>query len=266
MSALPAPLVVLLTDFGLSDPYVGQLKGALYDCAPRLRLVDLSHDVAPHNVAQAGFFLASSFEHFPESTFFLVVVDPGVGTTRRIILLQKGARNVLAPDNGLLTALLDRPGAARAFAVHSLLVHTACPTFHGRDVFAPVAGRFLLGEPPHSLGEPVELDSLVRLPRAAPRLDGDTLSALVLHVDRFGNCVLNLAIETWARPLAPRRAPVLVAPTRHALRQVQTYGELAPEEIGLLPGSQGYFELAAHQSDAAARLGLTPGTPVEIAL
>lgn len=260
------PLVALLTDFGLADPYVGQLKGALYDCAPRLRLVDLSHDVSPHNVAQAGFFLASSFEHFPESTLFLVVVDPGVGTSRRIILLQKGARNVLAPDNGLLAPLLDRPGPARAFAVHSLLTHTACPTFHGRDVFAPVAGRFLLGEPPHSLGEPVDLNSLVRLPRANPVLKGDILSALVMHVDRFGNCVLNLAIDDWKRPLAPRRSPALTAPTAHPLRPVSTYGELAQGEIGLLPGSQGHFELAAPQASAAAKLGLAPGTAVTLAL
>lgn len=266
MSAPIAPLVVLLTDFGLADPYVGQLKGALYDCAPRLRLVDLSHDVTPHNVAQAGFFLASSFEHFPESTFFLVVVDPGVGTNRRIILLQKGARNVLAPDNGLLAPLLDRPGPARAFAVHSLLTHTACPTFHGRDVFAPTAGRFLLGEPPHSLGEPVDLDSLVRPPQARPVLNDDTLSALVLHVDRFGNCVLNLAVDDWKLPLAPRRSPALTAPTAHPLRPVNTYGELAEGEIGLLAGSQGYFELAAPLASAAAKLGLKPGATVTIAL
>ncbi|MGE4554431.1 MAG: S-adenosyl-l-methionine hydroxide adenosyltransferase family protein [Desulfovibrionaceae bacterium] len=267
------PPVVLLTDFGTMDPYAGQLRGALATLAPGAPILDLTHGVAPHNVVQAGFFLSSSLGHFPAGSVFLAVVDPGVGTDRRIVLARFGSRFVLAPDNGLLgLALFRRPDAACwdcSRAVARLLDATpVSATFHGRDVFVPLAARLLAGEPPEALGVPVPADSLVPAPMPDPApfgaFDPDGQQhTRVLHVDRFGNAVLGLLDHPVP---APGRPVVLVAPRRARLTCVTTYADIEPGEAGLLPGSQGFLEVAANRASAAALLGLASGMDVTLAL
>ncbi|MFW5721824.1 MAG: SAM hydrolase/SAM-dependent halogenase family protein [Desulfohalobiaceae bacterium] len=254
-----APLVALLTDFGLDDPYVGQMKAALLGKAPGTELVDISHGVRPQDVLQASFFLSASFPHLPGNSLCLCVVDPGVGTKRKIVLLQQGQQRVLAPDNGLLTLVLERGQAFRAWDMTaSQPPGPVSATFHGRDLFAPLAADLILGKDPDTIGMAIAVSSLHRLRLPRVTLQRDTLTAVVLHVDRFGNCVLNVP-DGWAARLRTYAWLRLEKPVDRSVALATTYGRLAQGQLGLLPGSQGYYELALNGSSAAADLGLAPG-------
>jgi len=257
--------IALLTDFGLTDPYVGQMRAALTRLAPGAVLIDVSHQVEPFATGQAAFFLAASAPHFPADSVFLCVVDPGVGSPRRIIGANVSGQDFLAPDSGLLGLLLDTP-SLQGTRLYDLTKATSgyagSATFHGRDIFAPLAARLSAGEDLSALGSPLDPAQLVRHPWAAPRPDAEGVDAHVLHVDRFGNCVLSLR-EGFA--LTREVAGLSLAPgERLGLRRVRTYADLGPGEPGLLKGSQGFFELAANQAPAATLLTLRPGDPVRI--
>ena len=138
-----APLIALLTDFGLADPYVGQMRAVLATAAPTVPVLDLCHGIAAHDVRQAAFYLAASLPWLPPGTVVAVVVDPGVGTERRLVLLERDGRRILVPDNGILTLVLERPGSLQAFDA-TPAVAPPCATFHGRDVIAPLAARLAM--------------------------------------------------------------------------------------------------------------------------
>ncbi len=260
----PSPVrrpIALLTDFGLDDPYVGQMKGVMARLASEIRILDLSHGVEPFNLVQAGFILKASAKHFPKNTVFVSVVDPGVGTSRRIILVEINGQSFLAPDNGLLGLVLARVEQLEVFDMSRAVtaLDSVSATFHGRDVFAPLASWLALGGPVHELGTRMEPEDLA--PSAFPEIIAihslqkhEETRVTVLHADRFGNCVLGL--ESGPSPLPDFRA--LRANGKPA-KIVTTYGELAPGELGLLAGSQDYMELAVNQGSAALELGLSPG-------
>lgn len=250
-----APLVALLTDFGLTDPYVGQMKAVLATAAPAVPLLDLCHQVAPHDCVQAAFFLAASLPWLPPGAVAVAVVDPGVGTERRIILLEAGGHRILAPDNGILTLVLTRPGPIQAFDA-SPTTPPASATFHGRDVFAPLAARLAMGEEASALGRPIDAFSLCRLPGLTPSRRGSAVTTRALAVDHFGNVVTSCDLATYGT-LSP--CPALLAPHRHALVPVANYAAIPLGAIGILAGSQGYLELAAPCASAAERLGLAAG-------
>ena len=266
-----AALVALLTDFGLQDPYVGQMRGVLARQAPGLAVVDVSHGVEPYNLAQGAFFLASSLPHFPHGTVFVAVVDPGVGTARRIVALEVAGQAVLAPDNGLLGLVLagNVPQGAYDLSAHACGEGVSA-TFHGRDVFAPLAARIALGEAPESLGPELDSATLVRLPWAEARWDEEhrVAQSAVVHVDRFGNCVLGLPGGPWTGRLCCSGVlSVRVGGGRTlAARPVLAYGELTQGELGLMAGSQGYLELCMNQASAAKALGVRCAEPVTIIL
>lgn len=258
--------LALLTDFGLHDPYVGQMKGMLHIHAPGAPVLDLCHSVEPFNIVQAGFFLAASQPYFPEETVFAAVVDPGVGGDRRIVLVEKFHQYFLAPDNGLLTLILHKQGLTRARDVSPPWRREASATFHGRDLFAPLAAKLANGEAASSLGEEINPHSLLRLPGAEPVLDGERLTALVLNVDRFGNCVLNLESPEWGNTLAKVPGLAIVSPVNASVRSAFTYDRLEPGQVGLIKGSQGYLELAMNQASAADELALRMGMAVTFQL
>lgn len=267
------PVIALLTDFGLADPYVGQMKGVLAGLVPEARVVDLSHGVEPYRVAQAGFFARASAMHFPPGTVFACVVDPGVGSERRVVLLAWRERLLLAPDNGLLSLFLAGGESLAAFDV-TPPAPPASATFHGRDLFAPLAARLAKGEAPSALGPEIGPAGLARAEWAAPRQERGRIVARVLHADRFGNLVLNLAVDAWAErlPVGVRLSVQAGAgravgfgmggPSRLRARRVTHYAELAPGELGLLAGSQGYLELALNQASAREALALGPESHV----
>lgn len=261
------PPLALLTDFGLSDPYVAQMKAVFLSQCPDARIVDISHDITPFHYEQAGFFLEASRKHFPQGTVFVAVVDPGVGSPRSIVLLEKAGQSFLAPDNGLLSLVLSAPGVATAYSCP--VGAEASHTFHGRDVFAPLAIRRLLGEPPEHLGIPVPISFLIQEDWARVEQDSQaqTLTARVLHIDRFGNTVLNLSAKDWKTSLFQAAGVQLRSlQASVSLRCVRVYSELQATEVGVLEGSQGFLELAANQISAAEILGLSCGDTVTLAL
>lgn len=258
--------VVLLTDFGLADPYVGQLKGALASNAPGAAVIDLTHQVEPFNTLQGAFFLAASRRHFPTGSIFVCVVDPGVGGERRIVLFEKHGQFFLAPDNGLLSLVAGQPGPARARDVTPPWRRETSATFHGRDLLAPLAARLAHGESTASLGTEIKPQSLMRLHVADPVLAGEEITASILHVDRFGNAITNLDIERFGQSVFKARGAYLSAPRESPLYAVVTYEKLSEGLVGVIKGSQGYLELAMNKAPAAKILDLSPGMAVTIVL
>jgi hypothetical protein len=260
MDRMP-PLITLTTDFGTRDPYLGALRGALLAACPRARLVDLGHDVAPYDVLGGAYLLGAAAPWFPPGTVHLAVVDPGVGGPRRALALAAGGLLFVGPDNGRFTAVYDRLGVDAVHAIEpaGLGLEHAHPTFHGRDLFGPVAGRLAEGMALAEVGP--EIGDPVRLPLAAPARTERELRASVLHVDRFGNVATNLTPEALARCGAAAGALALPG-TGRALPLRRTFGEAAAGELILLWGSSGYLELALDRASAAARLGLAAGDPL----
>lgn len=260
----PPRTIGLITDFGLTDPYVGQIKAVLARKAPGCQVVDISHGVAPFNVAQAGFFLAASYEHFPKDAVILAVVDPGVGTDRRIACLEIGNRMLVAPDNGLLSLALNRTWSeVRAFDLTRAMdaPKKISHTFHGRDVFAPLAAWLALGGRPEGVGPEMDPGDLVTQTWSHPEVEAGRALGHVVHIDRFGNCVLNLEAGSLGTPDGLHMESPSGGPLAYAIK----YADMPEGEPGLLEGSQGFLELAVNQRSAAKRFGLSMGDPVELA-
>ena len=253
-----APLIALLSDFGLSDPYVGQMKSVLLSAAPGVPLLDISHEVAPQDICQGAFFLAATLPWLPPGAVVVAVVDPGVGSDRRVVLAQVGGHWVLAPDNGLVSLVLGREGLCRLYDLTPRVV-PASATFHGRDVFAPLAARLAMGEEATALGSVWQGPAPVRLEGFLPERQGDAVSGRVLSVDRFGNVIVSLDLERFGQLPA---APAVTEPVHAPLIPAATYAVIPHGEIGILAGSQGYLELAVSHGSAAARLGLRRGDAV----
>jgi hypothetical protein len=250
--------IALLSDFGLTDPYVGQMKAALVSRAPEAPLIDISHGVEPFRIAQGAFFLAASRDHFPPGTVFLAVVDPGVGSARRAVALAAHDRFFVLPDNGLTALALTDPARSVAVDIGRTEVSS---TFHGRDLFAPAAARLALGEPLGTLGSAIDPASLVRPAWSEPVVEEGRIRAAVVHVDHFGNAVLNLP-ESWRPRLAERMDLRLAGPAGGSVAVVDHYGELSGNAVGILAGSQGYLELSRNMSSVASSLGLSPGDEI----
>jgi hypothetical protein len=267
-----APILTLLTDFGTADYYVGAVKGTVLRLAPEARLIDLSHEVAPGDVEGAADLLAAAAPAFPAGTVHLAVVDPGVGSERRILVAAAGGQLLVAPDNGLLTPFLGAPAGAEAggpayvWSVErrDLFLPSPGATFHGRDRFAPVAAALLRGEEPERLGRRIE--DPVRLPLALPRRretpDGAVLEGRVARVDRFGNLVTDLPAG-W---LESGRLVAVEVAGREIRRRIGHYAELAPGEPGALTGSLGTVELSLRGDSLAERWRVARGAPVRIVL
>ncbi len=252
----------LITDFGLSDPYVGQVKAVLTRLVPACPIVDISHGVEPFNILQGSFFLAASAPHFAKDAVLLTVVDPGVGSERRIVVLRRDEQFFVAPDNGLLGLILEEGGDVEAYDLTSAeeAVSKVSNTFHGRDVFSPIAAWLASGGKPENLGPEVALDSLVRHAGSRPTVTPGRAKAHVLHVDHFGNCVLNL----HSGSLGPLSGLTIRTPLGRVLQAVDTYSDLPQGTPGLLEGSQGFMEIAVNRGSAARDFGLSIGDSVEL--
>ncbi len=251
--------IALLTDFGLTDPYVGQLKGMILQHAPDARIVDLGHDIVPYALEQAAFYLRVSFSYFPKGTVFTAVVDPGVGGSRRIICLDAFGYHFLGPDNGVLGLLLKDDPDATAYEMSARCWGAVCPTFHGRDLFAPMAANLCIGESPETMGHTIALDALKQLTHSDPQPNGEYLTVRVMHVDHFGNVILNAPIDPWMSIFQKQSIISLHSPTGISLKIVDSYCQLQDGSVGLIPGSQGYLELAQNQYAASSYLGCTVG-------
>ena len=240
-------IVTLVTDFGTVDGFVGAIKGVILGRCPHATVVDITHDIPPQDVRAGARALAEAAPHFPPGSIHVAVVDPGVGTPRHPLLLASEGQLFIGPDNGLLS--LAAPGA-EAWILNrpQLFRSTVSRTFHGRDVFASVAGHLAAGLPPRSCGEPVKRWARLEQPR--PRAEGDRLEGVVLHVDRFGNLITNLDQAAvgdpgcWEVRLEERD----IGPIRG------TFGEVAPGQWVAYIGSSGALEIAIRDGDAASTL------------
>jgi S-adenosylmethionine hydrolase len=243
-------MISLLTDFGTADGYVAEMKGVLLTAAPGATLVDLSHDIPPHDVESARLAVARYWKRFPAGTVHLVVVDPGVGSTRRALAVASDGRFLVGPDNGVLSPALLLPGA---LAVSLPVPEDAAPTFHGRDVFAPAAAALARGAGIESLGAPCG-DPVIRRTPEVHREDDGWLRGEVIVIDRFGNAVTNLVM---AHATEVRVSDRLIPLGR-------TYAEVAQGEPVALVGSSGLIEIAVRDGSAASSLGLSRGTTVRV--
>jgi hypothetical protein len=241
-------IITLLTDFGTADGYVGEMKGVLASGAAGASLVDVAHDLAPHDVDGARLALARYWRRFPAGTVHVVVIDPGVGGDRAALAVESEGRFLVGPDNGVLSPALLHAGMR---CVSLPTPSGASATFHGRDVFAPAAAELAQGIALDALGEPLETPIIRRTPEATRRGDGAVLG-VVIAIDRFGNAVTNL--------MARRGGVVSVGERRLALSRA--YADAAPGMPVALVGSSGLVEIALREGNAAATLGLARGSAV----
>lgn len=254
-------VVTLTTDFGSSSGYVAELKGRLLHARGGCTLVDVSHDVPPQDIRHAAWLAGRACLAFPPGTLHVLVVDPGVGTARRLVWARLGAaddrQEFLCPDNGILSLALERLPliAAREIPVPPAV----SATFHGRDVIAPAAVRLLDGAAPETLG-PARPD-LVRIPWPRPLETAAGIAGEVIHVDAFGNLLTNLPAELWPRLAAAGR---LLVGGREVTRLVRTYADAPQGTLVALVGSQGCIEVAVVEGRADARVAATVGTAVTL--
>lgn len=274
-----APIIVLLTDFGTTDPYVGVMKGVMLGICPGAQLIDLTHAIEPQNVKEAAFTLLNNVRYFPAGTTFMVVVDPGVGSSRKAIVVRSGDYTFIAPDNGVLSYTLRELGAGHAFELSNPAYQLSrmSATFHGRDVFAPAAAHAAAGVSLEQFGSPV--NQPVTLPDPVLAVEGMRVTGEVLHVDHFGTAVTSIGGLRWATPdqlvLVPRfgdgaslglaAASVVVTVRSQTLKPIRhTYAEVARGEALALVGSSGYLELSINQGSFAAQYGVGIGDAVEL--
>ena len=257
------PLITLTTDFGEESPYVAAMKGVILGINPAARLVDLTHQVPPQDVRYAAFFLAGSVPYYPAGTLHVVVVDPGVGSERAVLHVEAEGQRLLVPDNGCWTSLLKPVSPApRVIRVAEPRYwrQPVSATFHGRDIFAPVAGHLSRGVAPADLG-PI-MTEWVRLPEPpAPRPGMNSLTGEVVFVDHFGNLITNIPAENLQ---PPRVLMVGKQSFRTGFRWVRTYAEADPGRLVALASSNGMLEVAVAQGSAARKLKAGVGTPVTV--
>ena len=257
------PIIALLTDFGTRDHYAGTMKGVVLGVCPDATLVDISHEVPPHDVLTGALELAASFRYFPAGTIFLVVVDPGVGSSRRGLAVDAGDYKFVAPDNGVLTMALEEAAARKIVELteRRYARPTVSRTFEGRDRFAPAAAWLAKGIELSALGRPAGAIHQLDVPR--PSTAAGVLSGEVLRVDRFGNLITNVDRRTFDTLVQGGAIEVRVG--AHAIpRVVSTYADAAAGEVCALFGSSDHLEIAANGASAASALGAGRGAAVHI--
>jgi len=262
------PIITLTTDFGLNDHFVGTIKGAILNIAPQAEIVDICHSVQAFDILDGALALAQSYSYFPTRTVHLVVVDPGVGSARRPILASSDKYNFVAPDNGVLSLMYareDRLNVRHITAEHYFL-QPLSNTFHGRDIFAPVAAYLAKGVDQEKFGH--EITDFVRFNAPKPKaVDSKTLRGVVLKADRFGNLVTNITPEDvpWLFQTTPPAFKIAIG-KKEITGMKANYADGAPGEVFGILGSMGYLEIAANRAAAVQLVGAGKGTEVNVIL
>ena len=257
------PIITLTTDFGLADAYVASMKGVILTRAPAARIVDITHQIRPQDIVQGGFTLACAFPHFPAGTIHVLVVDPGVGTARRLLLARTDHYYFLGPDNGALAIAFERepPREIVQLTVRDNFLEQVSATFHGRDILAPVAARLAHGAPLAQFGDRVIAFEPSPLPPPEKLADGRVRLQVAL-ADRFGNLILNLREEEHRRLLeAGGGLFSLEIAGRKIDRLLRTYGDADDDQPFALFNSSGYLEIAVRSGSAARVLSCAAGAP-----
>ena len=255
-------LITLTTDFGTSSPYSAVMKGVILSINPDATIVDLTHSIRPQDIHHANYFIKTAASHFPPCSIHVCVVDPGVGSERTPLYLEANDQRFVGPDNGIFTGVIRKANkqvVARRLADHRYWLPRVSNTFHGRDIFAPVAAHLSLGLDPSLLGP--EHHSPIELPSCSAVTFGKRWQGVVQFVDDFGNLITN--IPACKLKQLPQKVSVAGAPGG-ILRWVSTYSEAATGELVSLFSSDGYFEIAEVNGNASKRLGVTTGAVVEL--
>lgn len=257
------PLITLTTDFGTSSPYVAQMKAAILVRQREVDIIDITHAIHPQQVIEGALVLDDVTRRFPDGTLHVVVVDPGVGTSRRLVYAEIGTQRYLAPDNGLLSPLARRTSPTRLIELGNpqYWASKVSHTFHGRDILAPVAGHLAAGLPPEQLGP--ALDSLVELQIPEPHMAADHIVGHVLFCDSFGNAITNIRREQMER-LGPSEQISVACKSWSIYGVSRTYGDHRPGDCIALFDSQGRLELAVVHGSAEQMIGCECGTSVVV--
>lgn len=261
----PSGVITLTTDFGVQDSYVGTMKGVILRINPSATMVDLTHQISPQAVLEASLVLESAYRFFPLGTIHLTVVDPGVGTHRRAILVEAGGFYFVGPDNGIFTRVLEAEADVRVFELTnpSFMLPRISDTFHGRDVFAPVAAYLSQGIAPEEFGPLVEHPVELALPQ--PRRWGTELQGEVISIDSFGNVITNVSREAFETAVAGR--PFEITINGRTIDQLhRAYQEAEAGRILALFGSGDLLEIAVAGGRADRRLGVGKGDPLVVSL
>ena len=261
---MPPPILTLTTDFGLTDHYAGVMKGVILGICPRAQLVDISHHVTPFQIGEGAYLIAQAYRYFPGKTVHLVVVDPGVGSARRPILMEAADQYFVAPDNGVLSMVFSREKhKIRLISNDRYFLHPVSRTFHGRDVFAPVAAHLAAGVAPARIGRLIS--DYLRPGFEKPQRTGKrTWLGRILQIDHFGNIVTNFHVDDF--PDLEGRDFSMAIGAVETSSLLRTYAECAPGELFVIAGSSGYLEVSVSQGSAAGRIGCQTGASAELTL
>lgn len=244
-------MIALLTDFGTQDYFVGAMKGTIFSINESAQIVDITHDIPPQDIQSASFTLRACYKDFPAKTIFTAIVDPGVGSDRRAILVETANYYLIAPDNGLLSFIFDEDKTFRVFelADEKYFKHPVSDTFHGRDIFAPAAAHLSNGVKPAEFGK--ELKDFVRFEEnKRHRISGGKFEAEIIHIDRFGNLITNLKKEDLPDDFS------IVINGKRISRLQRFFAESIENELFMILGSSGFLEIAAFQDSAANLLNI----------
>jgi S-adenosylmethionine hydrolase len=276
-----ARLIALLTDFGTTDPYVGVMKGVIYSICPDALIVDVTHAIAPQNIRQAAFMLLTSYRYFPSDTIFVVVVDPGVGSARKPIAVQIDGYTFIAPDNGVLSYVIAENLSVNVYEIQNpaFMLPNLSASFHGRDIFAPTAGRIATGKHIEEVSVAIKSPQQINMPML--NIEAKRIIGEIIHVDHFGNLVTSIGrlqhMDSLTAILNPRfgvgemlyidTVSVRVSIVGVKVRGIKrTYSQASQDELLTMIGSSGFLEIAVNQGHAAAVLGATIGDRVEVEL
>ena len=251
-------IITLTTDFGLKDAYVGTMKGVILSIFPQARLIDITHEIEPQNILQARFLLRNFVRYFPKGTVHLVVVDPGVGSERRAILVKSQGQFLVGPDNGVFSDFFQADARIFHLTQKEFFLKEISQTFHGRDIFAPVCAHLASGREPQEMGE--EITDPLALPFPEPKKQGNLILGEVIYIDRFGNLITNLTKEQ-----IPQNAVIRIL-GKEISGLSQSYAQHSPGSLLAIIGSSGLLEISLANDNASLRLKAGIGQPVEVIL
>jgi hypothetical protein len=261
---MPKRLITLTTDFGTTDHFAGTMKGVILSILPAAQIVDITHEVPAFEIPDGAFTIAQAYRYFPKQTIHVIVVDPGVGSTRRPILAEMAGQFFISPDNGVLSIVFahEKP-KVRHITNQRYFLHPVSRTFHGRDVFAPVAAHLASGVAPARFGKLI--DDYLQLTFHRPTQTGkNAWTGSVLKVDRFGNLITNLHLNDF--PNLQTRPFRLLAGRQPITRLALTFTECSAGELFVVVGSSGHLEVATNQGSASKILGCGAGSTVELTI
>jgi len=259
-------MITLTTDFGLKDPYVAEMKAVILSTCPNAIVVDITHEIAKFNIRMGAYVLASAVPYFPEGAIHVAVVDPGVGTRRRPIVIQTRQGFFVGPDNGLLVLAAEKQGIERIHELTNLrlMLPKVSHTFHGRDIFAPAAAHLVNGMKPEEFGP--EIRKVVQPEFAKVTKRNGVLVGEVLHVDGFGNIITNINEKEVAQSRVKSEINVELASCKLKLKFCKAYGETEPQEHLALIGSHGFLEISVNQGNAAEKFKTKSGDKIKLLL